>query len=57
MFSDQKKNFNFDGYSYYYYDLRKKKHKMSRRHTAGGSIMILYVIDYQGWIEVGFFIK
>jgi hypothetical protein len=55
-FADEKK-FNLDGsdgISYYYHDLRKDEHIMSRRQMGGGSVMIWCAIGYKGRSEVVF---
>lgn len=56
VFSDEKK-FNLDGpdgYNYYYHDLRKDEHFLSRRHTCEGGVMVRGSVSVYGTCDLEF---
>lgn len=56
VFSDEKR-FNLDGpdgYNYYFHDLRKEEHFLTRHHSREGGIMVWGAISYYGTFEIQF---
>lgn len=56
VFSDEKK-FNLegpDGFNYYFHDLRKEEHYLSRFHSCEGSVMVWGAISFYGTFELQF---
>ncbi|EDW26658.1 GL15284 [Drosophila persimilis] len=43
-----------DGFNYYFHDLRKKEHHLTRRHSREEGIMVWGAISYYGTFEIQF---
>lgn len=56
VFSDEKR-FNLDGpdgFNYYFHDIRKEEHYLTRHHSREGGIMVWGAISYYGAFELQF---